>query len=79
MQTILRELNDLLRWGAFLTLFAASRESASALSSLESIALGQARRADDEGFSQSMTAYYLLPNRVLYSDTACNKAMFDQV
>lgn len=114
LQTILRELNDLLRWGAFLTLFAASRESASALSSLESIALGQARRADDEGFSQSMTAYYrlmlqsvlafleragmidvdphdralgprraptvyLLPNRVLYSDTACNKAMFDQV
>ena len=60
LQTILRELNDLLRWGAFLTLFAASRESASALSSLESIALGQARRADDEGFSQSMTAYYRL-------------------
>ena len=60
LQTILRELNDLLRWGAFLALFAASRESASALSSLESIALGQARRADDEGFSQSMTAYYRL-------------------
>ena len=60
LRTILQELNDLLRWGRFFMLFAASKASADALLSLAHAAYGQARVGDAEGFSRSMTSYYRL-------------------
>ncbi|WP_235904808.1 GntR family transcriptional regulator [Eggerthella guodeyinii] len=60
LRTILQELNDLLLWGRFFILFAASKASADALLSLAHAAYGQACAGDAEGFSRSMTSYYRL-------------------
>ena len=60
LQTILRELNDLLRWGSLpyaVRGFARKRVRSLVSRKHRSRAGAQSR---DEGFSQSMTAYYRL-------------------